>query len=166
MIYNITSLPATRVPGSRRFIQRCSLGCICTRTISFIPAFFQLPYQLRARTSLFASTHTTMFPTAKRTFLFLLRTPLIPPPPPTPTFELTTLRAPPAGPSRPRATSSFSGYQIRGYASESGKKELYSDEAGSTGAGVSDPSLFVSCHSINDGWADRRRCPYRCCLLR
>ncbi|CAD6574027.1 MAG: hypothetical protein TREMPRED_000993 [Tremellales sp. Tagirdzhanova-0007] len=97
-----------------------------------------------------------MFPTAKRTFLFLLRTPLIPPPPPPPTYELITLSHSSAGPSRPRAASrAFSslpvyshGYvygnengvtdQVRGYASDTGKKELYSDEAGSSGAGTDD----------------------------
>jgi len=55
-----------------------------------------------------------------------------------------------AGPSRPRAQSrafsnmslrSSSGYNAetsgRRYASDYGKKELYSDESGSTGAGVS-----------------------------
>ncbi len=99
-----------------------------------------------------------MFPTAKRTFLLLLRTPMIPPPPPPPAFELIPLIHA-AGPSRPRATSrtisnlSIYGYPIqspvhiqpnRGYASDHGKKELYSDEAGSTGAGVSPLSPHLS----------------------
>ncbi|ORY24695.1 hypothetical protein BCR39DRAFT_546280 [Naematelia encephala] len=94
-----------------------------------------------------------MFPSAKRTFQFLLRTPLIPPPPGPATFELrplSTLTS--SGPSRPRAASrslstlsvksgygTASGYTgVRGYASDHGQKELYSDEAGSTGAGTDD----------------------------
>lgn len=104
-------------------------------------------------------SYRTMLPSAKRTFLFLLRTPLVPPPPPTPAFELTTFSnspRPTAGPSRPcaasRAISSLStghgaGYgngRVRGYASDHGKKELYSDEAGSTGAGV---SVVIRSHS-------------------
>jgi hypothetical protein len=67
--------------------------------------------------------------------------------------ELSNLSA---GPSRPRAvsrtfssmsrTSANYGFATakRGYASDHGKKELYSDETGSTGAGVSSlPLVFA-----------------------
>ncbi|RXK42610.1 hypothetical protein M231_00164 [Tremella mesenterica] len=71
----------------------------------------------------------------------LARTPLIPPPAGPATFEL----APMAGPSRPMATRtrtvsslSLGGRGRRGYASDKGQKELYSDELGSTGAGTDD----------------------------
>ncbi|ORX35406.1 hypothetical protein BD324DRAFT_632708 [Kockovaella imperatae] len=100
-----------------------------------------------------------MLSSARRTFTFFLQTPLIPPPAPQPTFELSNMSSSTsAGPSRPvqasRTFSSFSavslreqGYasqaygQKRGYASDKGKKELYSDEGGAVGAGVS--RIFV-----------------------
>ncbi|OCF32913.1 hypothetical protein I317_00759 [Kwoniella heveanensis CBS 569] len=106
-----------------------------------------------------------MFHSAKRTFAFLLRTPVVPPTASASApaaVELSTF-APSAsaagamaGPSRLRAgsrtLSSMSirpiapgslqrgtSYEMRrGYASDKGKKELYSDEAGSTGAGTDD----------------------------
>jgi hypothetical protein len=99
-----------------------------------------------------------MLSSARRTFLFLLHTPLLPPPPQPAAYELATISSY-AGPSCPRAaTRSFSGLSThsvhapalysnsddvavpgdrRGMASDHGKKELYSDEGGSTGAGVS-----------------------------
>jgi hypothetical protein len=55
-----------------------------------------------------------MFNSVSRTFLFLARTPLIPP------------------------SAAAYGMESRRWASDHGKKELYSDEGGSTGAGVSD----------------------------
>ncbi|WWD18166.1 hypothetical protein CI109_102615 [Kwoniella shandongensis] len=84
-----------------------------------------------------------MFPSAKRNFLLLLRTPLVPPTSTAPAaVELSTFSTSTAGPSRLRARtiSSRSILQMskRGYASDFGKKELYSDEAGSTGAGTDD----------------------------
>ncbi|KAK4688447.1 hypothetical protein P7C73_g1643, partial [Tremellales sp. Uapishka_1] len=72
--------------------------------------------------------------TITRTLMFLLKTPLVPPPAGPSVVELTTF-------TRPRALSRLctKGYSgIRGYASDHGKKELYSDEAGSTGAGTDD----------------------------
>lgn len=85
-----------------------------------------------------------MFPSVTRTFQFLARTPLVPQSSGPAAIELSSFAA---GPSRPRAASrTFSnmsvksayGYSIqsRGYASAPGKKELYSDEGGATGAGV------------------------------
>ncbi|WVQ85513.1 hypothetical protein IAT38_007678 [Cryptococcus sp. DSM 104549] len=83
-----------------------------------------------------------MFHSAKRTFNFLLHTPLLPPVTPPAAIELTTISA---GPSRARALTgsnmrSLGGYtQTRGYASDKGKQELYGDEEGSTtGAGTDD----------------------------
>jgi hypothetical protein len=90
-----------------------------------------------------------MFGSVSRALVFLARTPIVPAPAGPAAVELTTLST--AGPSRrPRAASRAlsnmsikSGYasgipmQSRGYASDRGKQELYSDEAGSTGAGVS-----------------------------
>ncbi|WVF70676.1 hypothetical protein IAT40_005469 [Kwoniella sp. CBS 6097] len=84
-----------------------------------------------------------MFHSAKRTFAFLLRTPVVPPPTASSSapaaVELSTFTSSSAGPSRLRAGSrTLSSMSIRGYASDKGKKELYSDEAGSTGAGTDD----------------------------
>lgn len=88
-----------------------------------------------------------MFGSVTRAITFLARTPLVLPPSGPAAMELTTMSAS-AGPSRrPRAASRAisnmsvrSAYAVpmhtRGYASEQGKKELYSDEAGSPGAGV------------------------------
>lgn len=87
-----------------------------------------------------------MFPSVSRTFNFLARTPLIPQSSGPAAIELHSFAA--AGPSRPRAASrtisnmsvrSNRGYSMttRGYASKPGGKELYSDEAGAVGAGVS-----------------------------
>ena len=95
-----------------------------------------------------------MYHSVKRTVLLLARTPLIPPAPAPPTFELAPLSSGPSRPSmgRLRTLSGLSvkssyGYGMqmerRGYASDHGKKELYSDEAGSTGAGVS-PFVLLS----------------------
>jgi hypothetical protein len=88
-----------------------------------------------------------MFRNAKRSIAILWRTPLVPPPAGPPALEMTSFAA---GPSRPRSTSrTFSNMSVksafgystetpgRRYASDKGKKELYSDESGSTGAGVS-----------------------------
>ena len=91
------------------------------------------------------NTFNTMFPSVTRTLQFLARTPLVPQSSGPAAIELSSFAA---GPSRPRAASrTFSsmsvksayGYSIqqRGYASAPGKKELYSDEGGATGAGVS-----------------------------
>lgn len=83
-----------------------------------------------------------MFGSVSRTLGFLARTPLVPTAPTGPGMvELSNL----SGPSRrPRAASrTISGLSLRGnmesrrYASDRGKQELYSDESGSLGAGVS-----------------------------
>ena len=88
-----------------------------------------------------------MFPSTRRAITILFKTPLLPPAPGPAMVEMQSL----AGPSRPRAASrtfsnmsvksaygySFDRVDRRGYASDHGKKELYSDEAGSSGAGVS-----------------------------
>ncbi|WWC88134.1 uncharacterized protein L201_003038 [Kwoniella dendrophila CBS 6074] len=90
-----------------------------------------------------------MFHSTKRTLSILFRTPLIPPTTGPVPVELSTFTASVAGPSRIRQTrtisnlsirsaSAYNGQQIRGYASDKGQKELYSDEAGSTGAGTDD----------------------------
>ncbi|WVR05617.1 hypothetical protein IAU60_002639 [Kwoniella sp. DSM 27419] len=98
-----------------------------------------------------------MFPSAKRTFAFLLRTPLVPPPQGPAAVELATFTpsaTSASGPSRLRTRTISSrsirpvlaqgqgrmgSYEMRrGYASDRGKQELYSDEAGSTGAGTDD----------------------------
>ncbi|KAK1927732.1 hypothetical protein DB88DRAFT_479058 [Papiliotrema laurentii] len=89
-----------------------------------------------------------MFRNAKRSIAILWRTPLVPPPAGPPALEMTSFAA---GPSRPRSTSrTFSNMSVksafgystetpgRRYASDKGKKELYSDESGSTGAGIDD----------------------------
>lgn len=94
-----------------------------------------------------------MFPSTRRTIAILFKTPLVPVSSAPPALELTTMTR--AGPSRPRAaTRTYSNMSFRsvaqveaygngnsmsrrGYASDHGKKELYSDEAGSSGAGVS-----------------------------
>ena len=86
-----------------------------------------------------------LFPSARRAFVTLLKTPVVPPPAPA-VFELNTI----AGPSRPRAFSrTYSNMSVRSvyevpvqsrrtYVSKPGKEELYSDEAGDAGtAGVS-----------------------------
>ncbi|KAL7423707.1 hypothetical protein Q5752_001289 [Cryptotrichosporon argae] len=91
---------------------------------------------------------------AKRTLLFLLRTPLVPPASGPAAIELAALPSAraastlAAGPSRPRAQSrtlsalsvKSMGYEMDGrrYASGKGREELYSDEAGATGAGTDD----------------------------
>ena len=97
-----------------------------------------------------------MFSSVTRAITFLARTPLVLPPAGPAAVELTNMASSSsAGPSRPRAASrAFSNMstrsayampmQTRGYASEQGKKELYSDEAGSAGAGVSCLSLASS----------------------
>ncbi|WRT65935.1 uncharacterized protein IL334_002886 [Kwoniella shivajii] len=89
-----------------------------------------------------------MFHSTKRTLSILFRTPLIPPPSAPAAVELSTFTSP--GPSRLRtrtisslsirSTTTTSNYLLgrRGYASDKGQKELYSDEAGSTGAGTDD----------------------------
>jgi hypothetical protein len=96
-----------------------------------------------------------MFPSVARTFQFLARTPLVPQTSGPAAIELSSFAA---GPSRPRAASrTFSnmsvkstyGYSMRGYASGPGKKELYSDEAGSVGAGVR-PILCLSAKMVID----------------
>lgn len=87
-----------------------------------------------------------MFGSVSRTLMFLARTPLVPAAQGPAAVELSNM----SGPSRrPRAASralsnmsvrsGYNAYAMEGrrYASDSGKKELYSDEAGSTGAGVS-----------------------------
>ncbi|KAK8865651.1 hypothetical protein IAR55_000796 [Kwoniella newhampshirensis] len=94
-----------------------------------------------------------MFLSVKRTFLHLARTPLIPPPAGPAAVELSTFAfTTSAGPSRLRSrtissrsvrSTTLNGCPApfavgRGYASDHGKKELYSDEAGSTGAGTDD----------------------------
>jgi len=95
-----------------------------------------------------------MFPSVTRTLQFLSRTPLVPQSSGPAAIELSSFAA---GPSRPRAASrTFSsmsvkstyGYSIqqRGYASAPGKKELYSDEGGATGAGVRPLSLSENRH--------------------
>jgi hypothetical protein len=89
-----------------------------------------------------------MFPSTRRAITILFRTPLVPAPVGPAAVEMTSFSA---GPSRPRAQSrTFSNMSMksaygynndmsgRRYASDYGKKELYSDESGSTGAGVSD----------------------------
>ena len=72
--------------------------------------------------------------------------------PPFPPSSLSIINSHTPGPSRPRAQSrTFSslslngslGIGMRSYASDHGKKELYSDEAGSTGAGVSRLIFFL-----------------------
>lgn len=75
---------------------------------------------------------STMFTRSiTNTFTFLLKTPLVPQGTGPQAVELATI-------TRPRAASrTLSAYSVRGYASGKGKKELYSDEAGSVGAGVS-----------------------------
>ncbi|WWC60552.1 uncharacterized protein I303_103126 [Kwoniella dejecticola CBS 10117] len=96
-----------------------------------------------------------MFHSTKRTLSILFRTPLIPPPQGPAAVELSTFTPSTAGPSRlgmrSRTISNLSirsgrsGFEsapgiggTRGYASDKGQKELYSDEAGSTGAGTDD----------------------------
>lgn len=99
-----------------------------------------------------------MFGSVTRAITFLARTPLVLPPAGPAAMELATISSSSAGPSRPRAASrafsnvstrsAYAGvpmqsmHQVRGYASDKGKKELYSDEAGSPGAGVCLLSAF------------------------
>ncbi|WVW80387.1 hypothetical protein I302_102368 [Kwoniella bestiolae CBS 10118] len=78
-----------------------------------------------------------MFTSTKRTLSLLLRTPLIPPPQGPAAVELSTF-TPTPGPSRTNNRRTISNMSIRGYASDRGKQELYSDEGGSTGAGTDD----------------------------
>ncbi|WWC96719.1 hypothetical protein V866_003591 [Kwoniella sp. B9012] len=78
-----------------------------------------------------------MFPSTRRTISILFRTPLIPPPQAPPAVELSTFTSS-AGPSRMNYRRTISNMSIRGYASDRGKQELYSDEGGSTGAGTDD----------------------------
>ncbi|KAI9634518.1 uncharacterized protein MKK02DRAFT_38049 [Dioszegia hungarica] len=89
-----------------------------------------------------------MFGSVSRTLGFLARTPLIQPPSGPAAMELSNM----SGPSRrPRAASrTFSNLSVRsgynayamdgrrGYASDKGRQELYSDETGSLGAGIDD----------------------------
>jgi hypothetical protein len=83
-----------------------------------------------------------MFNSVSRTFLFLARTPLIPPSAAPAAVELTTLSGVKsgyaAGSGSSYAGAGAYGMESRRWASDHGKKELYSDEGGSTGAGVSD----------------------------
>jgi hypothetical protein len=109
--------------------------------------------------------------TFTRTLGFLLRTPLVRQPSAGPvTVELTSISSSPTGSAgRPRAysrtisgTAAYPSYAgpasaygsgrvgaTRGYASDKGKQELYSDEAGSTGAGTDDVAHTGAAYDSN-----------------
>ena len=118
------------------------------------------PYPYTALSQLY-----TMFGSVSRTILLLARTPLVPATPGPAAMELSNM----SGPSRrPRAASrtlssmsvrsGYNAYAIEGrrYASDRGKQELYSDETGSLGAGVSLILWFpLSISLIAQSWSGR-----------